>query len=252
MKFELKVNEIDEEMAIKLPVISHLSNSIKTHFLNYDYGKLCDWSYLKSIIIMNESLQEFIDRENGILHFRSGKWYNGNTYMPLEVYNVSIPYKDWQIEIRYEWKLSEFNKASAVNYSQSFQNRFSCEIQATSNTPLSFAPLSIQHQDRILGLFKRNNPFKIKCAEPEINNPLIKSTELLQLGKCISERADFSPVLYGSKKGASYTLSAHFLVVSSPVEALEAIFPLFRLLIDLVGERSFANHSLTGNKSIKE
>lgn len=201
---------------------------------------------------MNESLQEFIDRENGILHFRSEKWYNGNTYMPLEIYNISIPYKDWHIEIRYEWKLSEFNKATTINYSQSFQNRFSCEIQATSNTPLSFASLSIQHQDRILGLFKRNTPFKIKCSSQSISNKIIESNELLQLEKFISERADFSPTIYGKKKESSYTLSSYFLVESSPVEALEAIFPLFRLLIDLVGERSCANHSLTGNKSIKE
>lgn len=34
-------------MAIKLPIINHLSNSIKTHFLNYDYGK-----DVKSIVII--------------------------------------------------------------------------------------------------------------------------------------------------------------------------------------------------------
>lgn len=152
-----------------------------------------------------EKLQSQIDIK--LLKSQS-KWWNGHAFLPLHKYHFSYEYEGGIIVVDYEFRQSEFIKASILQ--GVYSDRHICYISCRKYIKGSFPKFTISERSIASKLFIKNsdNLFSIRCKDSLLSERLKQNKLLNKIFAVAEESSEFSPLIRGFQdKSGHYVIT---------------------------------------------
>ena len=150
---------------------------------------------------MEEFFKDLEEKEQGTLILKESKWWNGNMYSPIYLYELKYKYKESEIIFNYENRLSEFTKPSMID-GGALGDRHICEVLCKVKSKKGFSDFEITERGFFSKIIKKNkgNLFKVKCENLQVKEFLLENKSLYYLFAIVENSPEFSPEIIGVKE----------------------------------------------------
>lgn len=166
---------------------------------------------------METYLRKIADKYNGDYQKEESTWYSWG-YLPLETYYVKFVFENWNLILRYEYKMSNQKDRHLVDIS-------------LINSEINIESFRIYSRSLIGRILNKISNFNVKCVDKTIKLKFEKSIELLSLFKIVENSSEFDPMIEGWKQDNGYKITIGFNTMLAPFIEINTILTVCEFLI---------------------